>query len=155
MLVQGMTKTVRILLFVNIWTTFLDTNITEKVMDEVETMDWNQLGYTFHSQALVIPVKGRNLVHIIQSYTINEAPKVTKVHWRYDHDKLLEIAKNMKSDYCFSILDPSIAKTIRRYRLNKWGHRGGKRHKLLWRQMGINANMLVPVPITKKILLKR
>ena len=24
----------------------------------------------------------------------------------------------------------------------------------MWRQMGINANMLVPVPITKKILLK-
>ena len=31
---------------------------------------------------------------------------------------------------------------------------GGRRCKLLWRQMGINANILVPVPITKKILLK-
>ena len=87
---QGMTKTVRILLFVNIWTTFLDTNIMEKVMDEVETEDLNPLGYTFHSESLVIPVKERNLVHISQSYTINETSKVTKVHWKYDHDKLLE-----------------------------------------------------------------
>ena len=83
-----MTKTVRILLFVNIWTTFLDTNIMENVMDEVEAMDLNPLGYTFQSQALVTPVKGRNLVHTSQSYTINEASKVTKVHQRYDHDKL-------------------------------------------------------------------
>ena len=80
MYVQGMTKTVRILLFANIWTTFLDTNITEKVMDEVETVDLITLGYTFHSQSLVIPIKGRDLVHICQSYAINEASKVTKVH---------------------------------------------------------------------------
>ena len=118
MLLQGMTKTVRILLFVNIWTTFLDTNITEKVMDEVETVDLNPLGYTFHSQPLVIPVKGRNLVHRSDSYTINEASKVIKVHQRYEHDKLFEITRNMKSDYCFSVLNPSTLKTIRRYRLN-------------------------------------
>ena len=117
-------------------------------------MDLNPLGYTFHSQALVVPVKGKNLVHISQSYTINEATKLTKVHWRYDHVKLFEIAKNMKNDYHFSVLDPSTVMTIRRYRLNKWGHRDGRRCKLLWRQMGINANMLVPVSITKKILLQ-
>ena len=40
MLVQGMTKTERILSFMNIWTTFLDTNIMEKVMDEIETVDF-------------------------------------------------------------------------------------------------------------------
>ena len=119
MLLQVMTKCVKILLFVKIWSTCLDTNIMEKVMDKVETVDLNPLGYTFHSQSLVIPVKGRNLVHISQSYTINEASKVTKVYWRYDHDKLFEIVKNMKSDYHFSVLDPSTVMTIIRYRLNK------------------------------------
>ena len=95
----------------------------EKVMDEVETMDLNPLWYIFHSQSLVIPVKGRNLVHISQSYTINEASTVTEVHWRYDHDTLFEIVKNMKSDYQFSVLDPSTVKTIGRSRLNKWEHK--------------------------------
>ena len=74
----------------------------------------------------------RNLVHITQSHKINEAFKVTKVtirHLIYDHDKLFEIAKNMKSDYWFSVLDPSTVKIIRRYRLNKQGHRGGRRNK--------------------------
>ena len=73
-------------------------------------------------QPLVIPVKRRNLVHISQSDKINEAYKVTKVtirHQRYDHDKLFEIAKNIKSDYQFSVLDPPTVKIIRRYRLNK------------------------------------
>ena len=73
-------------------------------------------------QPLVIPVKRRNLVHRIQSDIINEAFKVTKVtirHRRYDHVKLFDIAKNMKSDYQFSVLDPSAVKIIRRYRLNK------------------------------------
>ena len=82
---------------------------------------------TFHTRKrtvwpLVIPVKRRNLVHIIYSDKINKAFKVTKVtirHQRYDHDKLFEIAKNMKSDYWFSVLDPSTVKIIRRYRLNK------------------------------------
>ena len=60
----------------------------------------------------------------------------------------------MKSDYWFSVLDLSTVKTIRRYRLNKQGHGGGRRRKLLWRQKGVNANMIVPVPITKKIPLK-
>ena len=73
----------------------------EKVMDEVETMDLNPLGNTFHSQSLVIPVKGRNLVHISQSCTINEASKMTKAYQRYNQDKLFEIAKNMKSNYHF------------------------------------------------------
>ena len=85
-------------------------------------MNLNPLGYIFHSQPLVIPAKRRNLVPIIQRYTINETYKVTRVtrvHQRYDHDKLFEIAKNMKSDYKFSVLDPSTVKTIRIYRLNK------------------------------------
>ena len=58
----------------------MDKNIKEKIMNEVETVDLNSLGYTFHSQSLVIPVKGKNLVYISQSYTINEASKVIKVH---------------------------------------------------------------------------
>ena len=94
----------------------------ENVMNEVETMNLNPVGYIFHSQPLVIPVKRRNLVHISQSYTIIEAYKVTRVtrvHQRYDHDKLFEIAKNMKSDLQFSVLDPSTVKTIRRYKLKK------------------------------------
>ena len=47
-------------------------------------------------QPLVIPVKRRNLVYIIQSDKINEAFKVTKVtirHQRYDHDKLLKLQR--------------------------------------------------------------
>ena len=60
----------------------------------------------------------------------------------------------MKSDYWFSVLDPSTVKIIRRYRLNKQGHRVGRRNKLQWRQMGVHANMLVPVPITRKKPLK-
>ena len=60
----------------------------------------------------------------------------------------------MKSDYQFSVLDPSTVKIIRRLRLNKQGHRGGKRKKSHWRQIGVNDNMLVPVPITKKIPLR-
>ena len=51
-------------------------------------------------------------------------------------------------------MDPSTVKTIRRYRLNKQWHRGGKRCKSLRKQMGINANMSVPVSIIKKIPLK-
>ena len=73
-------------------------------------------------QPLVIPVKMRNAAHLSQSDKINEAYKVTRVtirHQRYDHDKLFEIAKNMKSAYWFSVLDPSTVKIIRRYRLNK------------------------------------
>ena len=73
-------------------------------------------------QPFVIPVMRRNLVHITQSHKIKEAFKGIKVtirHLRYDHDKLFEIAKNMKSDYQFSVLDPSTVKIIRRYRLNK------------------------------------
>ena len=41
-------------------------------------------------QSLVIPVKRKNLDHIIQSDKINETFKVTKItirHQRYDHDK--------------------------------------------------------------------
>ena len=125
-------------------------------MNETEIMNLNPLGYIFHSQPVVIPVKRRNLVHINQSDKIIEAyrvTRVTRVHWRYDHDKLFELVKDMKSDYWFSVLDPSTVKIIRRYRLNKWGHRGERRHKLLWRQMGVNTSMLVPVPI-KNIPLK-
>ena len=108
-------------------------------------------------QPLVIPVMRRNLVHIIQSHKINEAFKSTKVsirHLRYDHDKPFEIEKKMKSDYWFSVLDATIVKIIRWYRLNKQGYRGGRRKKPRWRQMGVNDNMLVPVPITRKIPLK-
>ena len=84
--------------------------------------DTNLHSRTRTVQPLVIPVKRRNLVHKSQSDKINEAFKGTKVtirQQRYDHDKLFEIVKNMKSDYWFSVLDPSTVKIIRRYRLNK------------------------------------
>ena len=74
---------------------------------------------------LVIPVTRMNLVHITQSHKINVASKVNKVtigypgHLRYDHDRLVEIGMTMKSDYQFSVLDPSTVKIIRRLRLNK------------------------------------
>ena len=109
---------------------------------------------------LVTPVTMRNLVHITQSHKINAASKVNKVtighprHLTYDHVRLVEIEMTMKSDYWFSVLDPSTVKIIRRLRLNKGGHRGGSRKKSHWRQMGVNDNMLVPVPIRKKIPLK-
>ena len=108
----------------------------------------------------VIPVTRRNLVDITQSLKINAAPKVNTVtighpgHLTYDHDRLVEIGMTMKSDYQFSFLDPSTVKITRRLRLNKQGHRGGRRKKSHWRQMRVNDNMLVPVPITKKIPLK-
>ena len=51
----------------------------ENVMNEVEIMNLYPLRYIFHNKPLVIPVKGRNLVHVSQSYTINEAYKVTRV----------------------------------------------------------------------------
>ena len=35
-----------------------------------------------------------------------------------------------------------------------YGHRGGRRNKPRWRQMGVNDNVLVPVPNTRKIPLK-
>ena len=84
--------------------------------------EFKSTGYIFHSQPLVIPVERRNLVHISHSVKINEAynvTRITRVHQRYDHDMLFEIVKNMKSDYWFSVVDPSTVKTIRRYRLNK------------------------------------
>ena len=108
----------------------------------------------------VIPVTSGNLVHITQSLKINAAPKVNKVtighpgHLTYDHNRLVEIGITLKSDYWFSVLDPSTVKIIRRLRLNKRGHRGGSRRKSHWRQMGVNDNMLGPVPITKKKPLK-
>ena len=73
-------------------------------------------------QPSVKPVMRRNLVHTTQNHKINEAFKATKVtiiHIRYDHDKLFEIGKRMKSDCQFSVLDPSAVKIIRRHRLNK------------------------------------
>ena len=60
----------------------------------------------------------------------------------------------MKNDYRFSVLNPFTVKIIRRLRLNKQGCRGGRRKNSLWRKMGVNNNMLVSVPITKKIPLK-
>ena len=73
-------------------------------------------------QPLVIPVTRKNLVHITQSHKNNEVFKITTVtigHLKYEHDKLFEIAKNMKSDYWFSVLDASTVKIIRRYILTK------------------------------------
>ena len=87
-----------------------------------------------------------------------EVNKVTRGHLghlTYDHDRLVEIGTKMKNDYRFSVLNPSTVKIIRRLRLNKQGHRGGRRKNSHWRQMGVNNNMLVPVPITKKIPLKK
>ena len=69
---------------------------------------------------LVIPVTRRNLVHIIQSHKINAASKVNKVtighpgHLTYHHDRPVQIGVTMKSDYSFSVLDPSTVKIIRR-----------------------------------------
>ena len=56
-------------------------------------------------QSSVKPVMRRNLVLTTQNHKINEAFKATQVtiiHLRYDHDKLIEIGKKMKSDYQFS-----------------------------------------------------
>ena len=107
---------------------------------------------------LEIPVTRRNLVHITQSLKTNmacEDNKVTKGHHlTYDHDKLVEIGTKMKNDYRFSVISPSTVTVIRRLRLSKKGCRGGRRKNSHWRQMGVNNNMLVPVPITKKIPLK-
>ena len=83
-------------------------------------------------QPFVIPVMRMTLVHITQNHKIKEAFKVTKAtrrHLRCDHNKLFEIVKNMKSEYQFSVLDPSTVNIIRRYRLNKRGHRCGRRKK--------------------------
>ena len=52
----------------------------ENAMNEAENMNLNPLGYIFHSQPLVIPVKRRNLVHICQSNKISEAYNVTRMH---------------------------------------------------------------------------
>ena len=112
------------------------------------------------AELLVIPVTRRNLVHITQSHKINMTCEVNKVtrghlgHLTYDHDNLVEIGMKMKNDYRFSVLNPSTVKNVRRLRLNKQGCRRGRRKNLHWRQMGVNNNMLVPVPIIKKIPLK-
>ena len=86
-----------------------------------------------------------------------KSAKVTKGHidyLTYNHDKLVEIGIKMKKDYRCAVLSPSSVKYIRRLRLNRQGHRGGRRKNLHWRQKGVNNNMLIPVPITKKIPLK-
>ena len=112
------------------------------------------------AEPLVIPVTRRNLVYVTQSYNINMASEGNKVtrdhlgHLTYAYDRLVEIRMKMKNDYRFSVLNPPTAKIIRRLRLNKLGHRGGRRKNSHWRQMGVTINMLVPVSITNKIPLK-
>ena len=64
------------------------------------------------------------------------------------------VSIKMKKDYRCAVLSQSTVKTIRRLRLNRQGHRGGRRKIIHWGQSGVNKNMLVPVPITKKIPLK-
>ena len=86
-----------------------------------------------------------------------EVSKVTKGHLdylTYNHNKLVEIGIKMKKDYRCAVLSPSTVKTIRRLRLNRQGHRGRRRKNPHWRHRGVNQNMLVSVPITKKIPLK-
>ena len=85
---------------------------------------------------------------------VNKATKGHLNHLTYDHDKLVEIGTKMKNDYRFVVLSPSTVKIIRRLRLNRRGYRGGRRKNSHGRQKGVNKNMLVPVPIMKKIPLK-
>ena len=86
-----------------------------------------------------------------------EVSKVNKGHLdnlTYNHDELVDIGMKMKNDYRCDTLSPITVKTIRRLRLNRKGHRGGRRKIQHRGQSGVNKNMLVPVPITKRIPLK-
>ena len=75
-------------------------------------------------------------------------------HLTYNHDELVEIGTKMKKDYRCAVPSPSTVKTIRRLKLNRQGCRGGRRKIQHRGQCGVNENMLVPVPIIKKIPLK-